>query len=254
MKIFYDQAYKLESDMSCANIFELHKNFGSNVYSEELTENGKISSITYNDYIEKCKSYHNKISYSLSECEKGRFVALKIPNSPKWGMVFWGLLMSGFCPFILDPMMSESEADALIKEIDACAVICETKGRYSVLTVSLNELSAIDAENTEVFWADNVAFCSSGTENKTICVFDGNALASQILAALNMPKYTDDIMYRNKRGKIKNLALLPFFHIFGFVHIKMTGIITVKYHITATVMIAKACCPATIAVNAFFIL
>ncbi|MEI6101996.1 MAG: AMP-binding protein, partial [Eubacteriales bacterium] len=48
-------------------------------------------------------------------------------------------------------------------------------------------------------------------------VFDGECMSYQIESARMMPRETSDIMYPNACGPVKNLALLPFNHIFGFV-------------------------------------
>lgn len=217
MKIFYDQAYKLEKNKNFKTIFELNRTFSSNVYSETYKEDQKNHIITYGEYIDKCLNYGRKLSTTLIDIPRGSFIGLKLPNCPEWGMIFWGLLMSGYCPFVIDRSLNDSETAILLKETKAPAVIVE-QGKST-----LPEYIGIDAVNRTGNsvctgeWADKVAFCSSGTVSRTVCIFDGVAMSDQILAAYSMPEQTDDIMYDNKRGCLKNLALLPFSHIFGFV-------------------------------------
>ena len=61
-------------------------------------------------------------------------------------------------------------------------------------------------------------FSSSGTTGDAkLMVFNGANFVNQICCSLDMGNTSVDIMYPQKYGKIKILAMVPFHHIFGFV-------------------------------------
>ena len=181
-----------------------------------INEKDKIVTIKYKAYRVYSFEFASRISQKLSELPSGSVVALKVKNCPDWPFLFWGILMNGFVPFLVDAKLPKENTENLIKESKAQAIITEEIFSYSVTSVNLANLKEVKVNfKFAEKWADKVIFCSSGTTgNVKLMIYSGSNLCHQIAAALDMPETTGDIMYP---GEINILAHIPFHHIFGFV-------------------------------------
>ena len=181
-----------------------------------INQKGKVVSYKYKHYRSYCFQYASKLSQSLKEFPSDSIVALKLRNCPEWPLIFWGLLIAGYIPFLIDAKLPKENTENLLKQSKAVAIVTQEISTYSVKTVNISALKALKGSLFFASkWADHVIFCSSGTTGSAkLMVYDGNNMCHQIAAALDMPKETLDIMYP---GEINNIALVPFHHIFGFV-------------------------------------
>ena len=179
-------------------------------------EKGKIVSIKYKHYRSYCFEYASRIAQKLKGIPLDSVVALKLKNCPDWPLVFWGILMSGYIPFLIDAKLPKENTEVLLKESNAAAIISQEIASYSVPSVSLTTLKEIKVNfKFATKWANEIIFCSSGTTgNVKLMIYNGSNMCEQIAAAINMPEETKDIMYP---GEINILAIIPFHHIFGFV-------------------------------------
>ena len=216
MKVFYDEAEKVMSlPHTFKNIFDVMISTWSNrtifIYEDE---NGKTNKVTYKEFEKICKQYAYALSKKLT-CEKGSFVVLKMNNSPKWAYTFWGLLITGYQPVMVNPITLKSDTNRLIKESGAKAVLADSDEELDVDVINVNSLELSEELNPEEF-ADKIAFCTSGTTGKSrIYVFNGNNMVYQMYAAYCMPDTTDTIMYQ--KPDVRLITIVPFAHIFGFV-------------------------------------
>jgi len=209
----------LLTDKSMRSIFEISQRFAAMPAIEYIDKNGKIIRLTYKQYSENCYQAASAISDKFAHIPKGSIVGLKIANSPSWGVIFWGLLMSGYQPLLIDARAEAESANVLLSEAGAKALVCEDA--YSYIVPKFHPADLLHHRHVRGFaptWANHVLFCSSGTTGKPkVMVFSGECLSYQIASARSMPDRTCDIMYPPELGSLKILAMLPFHHIFGFV-------------------------------------
>ena len=181
-----------------------------------LNEKGRPESIKYKHYKTSCFEYGSRIAEQLKGVPTESVVGLKLRNCPEWPFIFWGILMSGYIPFLIDAKLPKENTETLLAQSHAVAIITQEISSYSVQTISVNTLK--EAKVNMRFasrWANQVIFCSSGTTgNVKLMVYNGKNLCHQIAAALDMPNDTLDIMYP---GELNIIAIIPFHHIFGFV-------------------------------------
>lgn len=218
MSAFYRQADELLLEPSMKRIFELTGQNDNTLFCERRRSDGSVERISYDAMKARAVSAGAAIRRALAS-PRGAVVGLKLKNCPDWAALFWGLLMAGYVPLLLDAGEGSLSTAALLRECAARALIAHDKPLYGDIPVLSPDalLSCTDAAGFEPCWADSVAFCSSGTSRRTVCVFDGNALANQINAARSMPAVSKTIMYPMSEGPLKVAALLPFHHVFGFV-------------------------------------
>lgn len=181
-----------------------------------INEKDKIVSYKYKQYRTYCFEYASRISSKLHEIPFKSVVGLKVKNCPEWPLLFWGLLMSGFVPFLIDSKLPKENTENLIKQSGAAAIITDEIFTYSVPSVNVNNLKDVKVNfKFAEKWADKVIFCSSGTTgNVKLMVFTGSNLCHQIASILDMPDSNGDFVHP---GEINIIALIPFHHIFGFI-------------------------------------
>ena len=181
-----------------------------------INEKGKIVSYKYKNYRTLCFETASKLNQKLSELPKNSVVALKLKNCPDWPRLFWGILMNGYIPFLIDAKLPKENTETLLRESQAKGIVTGEIFSYDIPTVNVGALDDVKVNyKFPVTWANEVIFCSSGTTgNVKLMVFDGANLCHQIAASLDMPDTTNDIMYP---GEINIAAIIPFHHIFGFV-------------------------------------
>ena len=223
---------KMKEELSYRNLFNIFLEHGSRT-SLEFKTDGEIKEIAFNETEFPVKYAADNLIEMLNSCEKG-FVGLKVDNCPEWPIIFWGILMAGFKPFLIDYRHNEQLTEFLLKQTAAVALISEDKDTNyeGVISVNANDVITLDRrkiyelakagnvdgnhrERTYKYvWGDEVALCTSGTTSTAkIYTYNGNAIGSQVLTGL-------DVVEQNIRiasdKKTKNLAFLPFHHIFGF--------------------------------------
>ncbi len=179
-------------------------------------ENGKTKELKYKDYYQEVLKYAKSLNIILKNIDKNSFIAFKMNNSYKWPLIFWGLIFSGYRPLLINSILDKETTQSLINEGGAKAIISDDGNEYLVPSFKVNNIKILDSDYSPVC-ANEVALCTSGTTGQSrIYVYDGEALCYQIYAAYNMPNVTPDIMYE---GSVRQLALLPFSHIFGLIAI-----------------------------------
>ena len=184
-----------------------------------INEKNKIKKYRYWKMRSHSYAIASILSQFLLQKEKHLPIVLKLANGPHWGEIFWAILMAGYKPLLIDAKTSKEGTQNLINQSKAVAIISEDNHSYSVLRISIGDiLNEKHAYSFSPTWENEVIFSSSGTTGDVkLMVFNGENLCHQINAAIDMAKTTKDIMYPNKYGQIKILAMVPFHHIFGFV-------------------------------------
>ena len=127
--------------------------------------------------------------------------------------------MCGYKPLLIDARTSKEGTIHVAEMSKALAIVTDDLYQYPFTKISMSDL--LEVKHRYSFtptWENEVIFSSSGTTGDVkLMVFNGENLCNQICCSLEMGKETADIMYPDKMGKVKNLAMIPFHHIFGFV-------------------------------------
>jgi len=146
-------------------------------------------------------------------------VALHLNNSPDWPVLFWALLMSGRTPLLLNGALPLRAFEKVLAGAKVQFIISCEDAPGAVHPGSLiDERADADMALFEGRWADQMIFMTSGTSGSPkLLVFDGKAMARQIQSCRYFYRETTEIAYPFANGALRQLALLPFSHIFGFV-------------------------------------
>lgn len=209
---------KLEAEYSLKNIFTIMCANGKETAAEYML-NDKIIGITYEQYETYIRAAATRVKQNIRR-PKGEFVGLKMENDPLWPVAFWGLLMAGFQPVLIDYKSNEQATLHVLKQTGAKALITDLEMELSGIAVIKPEnivayrYEDVELDNMEDF-ADHIGLCTSGTTaTAKVYVYDGKAIGNQIYFAKGIIAKNKDIM---PEGHVRSLAFLPFHHIFGFI-------------------------------------
>ncbi len=148
--------------------------------------------------------------------DKHVYIALEMDNSPNWIVAFWAILMSGNKPYLVNMRYPESLTAKIFNTLKIEHIVAEKtgslKGSY-ILSGDLEQKSLVHPPK-EAF-EDEIAFSSAATSmNEVICFYSGFQVSQQILNFKNIVKLNPGIA-KSYKGELKQLAFLPFYHIFG---------------------------------------
>lgn len=205
----------------------------NNLNIAETEENYRVRKYSFAEirsYIEKAADE----LYSAIGASHG-FVALEMENCVEWIVAFWAVLKSGNKPFLVNCRHTISLSQGILDTLEIKTIIgmdsTELKGDfvnfreiYARITspdyvgakgASANPGASNIQKCPDDVFEDELAISTSATSmHQSICFYGGAQISQQILDAEKIleecPRMAS--MYH---GSIKQLAFLPFYHIFG---------------------------------------
>ena len=201
-----------------SDIFEIMFSRPEYILSE-YTDGYKIIKKTYAQHEAEAKSVCAAL---LNEGKKGSYIAIAMENCPEWVSAFWGCLMSGHKVILVNMRLPESMTVRSLKTVGAQTVISKTPVSYAEKNLLIDDLLE-EGKNKPCTpdWEDEIALFTSGTTlHEKVCVYSGKSIAEQILNSREVLRQNKEIKRRYK-GAIKQLAFLPFYHIYGLTAVYM---------------------------------
>ena len=208
------------SDQTFESIYRIiRENFSGELFAEYLGE-GDISKVTYSEFFIRTDLFAFAFldKYGEPADENGRLAGIYMENSVDWVCCFWALLRSGFKPVLLNTRHSLSVTNDIIKELSPEFVISldervEKAVKPEAILEGVPEYSAPAKD----FWEDEIILVTSGSTSKPkIISHCGRTICKQVELSADIVKMNPSIQY-NMKLEIRNLAFLPFYHIFGLV-------------------------------------
>ena len=189
----------------------------SNNIMAESTDGYRIKKITYAQFKTNILAKAASLKESLSGVERGSLVGLYMSNSVEWLELFWSALICGYDLLIMNTRLPDEILEKAIRDHNVRAVISDEK-HFSVPTVLsetvLPSEHPLDASDD---FGSRIIFMSSGTtENVKLCSYTGENFYYQIKDSVNIVKTCPGVK-SHYNGDLKQLVLLPFCHVFGFI-------------------------------------
>lgn len=210
-KIIKDSLRQLDnSDLSFQAIYNI--TFSSqHLIMAETNDGVSVRRYTYGEIKERIEKTAGAL-YSLIGATHS-FVGISFENSVDWIVAFWSVLKSGNKPYLINLRHPDKLSQRIIKNLNISYVICDKEGKLDVSYIPLSSLTQC-ASCPDVF-ENQIAVASSGTSlSETICFYNGENVCAQIRNAQQIVKENKRI-YTHYKGELKQLAFLPFYHIFG---------------------------------------
>lgn len=150
-----------------------------------------------------------------------QYIALEMDNSPEWIAGFWGILMSGNKPYLVNLRYPDSLTEGILKTLNIRYTLCQGATRLSAEALDIAALEGADPAAPEEVFENEIAFSSSATSmNEVICFYTGAQICEQMLAYQDIFAWGPRIS-KHYKGRLKLLAFLPFYHVFGLVAVFM---------------------------------
>ena len=212
---------ELKEERTFGNLFSILCSYGDAV-AAEYQQDSIIEKMTYSDYERIAVAGAAKLANILEGVERNTFVALRANNSPLWPVALWAIIMAGYRPLLLDAASDNSQVLHVLKQAGSRTIVTDTPVDVGGITqISPEAFLNIEAEDTlySPVFSDALALCTSGTTSTPkVYVYTQQAICDQVLLAEYIYKNNKDIIHS---GEIKQLAFLPFHHIFGFIAVYM---------------------------------
>jgi len=143
------------------------------------------------------------------------YVAIDMENSINWIITFWAILRSGNKPYLVNCRHPENLANSALKTLNIKYIFGKESTKLNGTFIDISEL--VSENSFDGDFENEIALSTSATSLKeVICFYSGESISSQILNVNGFIKKYPEIA-RQHKGLIKNLAFLPFYHIFGLI-------------------------------------
>ncbi len=220
MELFTDitgRCEALRGDMTLEKIYALTNENPGRVAAHYL-EGDEEKTITFAQYDRMVASWAAFLSAAFGKENQGKFVALQLETCKEWYGVFWGLVQAGYNPLLIDANLNDEMTAFMLMEGGAVGLVTKSKRPLPDGTLQVTAEALYRAPQAEAPagtpWGSMVALCTSGTtQTSRIYVYDQVALCEQVLNSDLLHKANPRIVNAQMQ---RNLAFLPFHHIFGF--------------------------------------
>lgn len=217
----YKNKQLLNCDFTFKYLFDVIHDQEDRIFGEYL-DNYQINNVTYKEM----RSYSLKMASFLKKeisDEIDNYVGLFLENSITWVSCFWGLLLAGYKVALLNSKLPLEITNNVIKSLDIKTIVSNVNKFSDKKIIHLDQTNKFISEVNEckeledIKCANEIAICSTATSlNYKICIFTAEDLTYQVLNAKKIIK-TNNMVKAHYEGRLKVLAFLPFYHIFGLV-------------------------------------
>lgn len=186
-------------------------------HGERILAEGNDGFRTYSYTYNQTKSMIEEVSAALYKRigATGQYVALEMENCIEWIVGFWAILRSGNKPYLVNCRHTKALSDSILKTLGVKYILALQNSKLAGETLLYSSLKG--AEPFDGAFENEIAFSTSATSLKeTICFYTGKEITQQLLNVKGILKNSKR-MAIHYHGRIKNLAFLPFYHVFGLI-------------------------------------
>ena len=183
----------------------------------EISDGYRIKKISYGEFKANILAKAPTVAKKIGNLPENSIVGLYMANSVQWIEMFWSILICGYRPILMNSRLPDSVLEEIIDKYSIGAVISDGK-IFSTHTILESDITPEGgAEPLNRRFGSEVIFMSSGTtENIKLCAYNGENFYYQICDSVNIVEKCPSIA-NHYEGELKQLTLLPFYHVFGFI-------------------------------------
>lgn len=199
-----------------STLFGLMFSEEENVIAETL-QGYKIVEVTYGETKKKILSLAVGLEKLLEGYPKNSIIGLCMANGLRWIETFWAILLAGYKVLLINSRLPQEVLENVIASNCVQAIFSDSLSFTSCKTYK-NEIAeeTSDRQVDSFVFGSEVIFMSSGTQgNVKLCAYTAERFYYQICDTYYIVRDCPQIR-KGYEGKIKQLSLLPFYHIFGF--------------------------------------
>lgn len=203
-------------DKNFESLFECMFDETNNIMAE-ISDGYRITKITYGAYKEKVLDVTANLQDIISDVPQGETIGLYMSNSLEWLQIFWSILAAGYSPLIMNTRLPDTILNNIVNDYAIKCVISDGKV-FPTKTLLADKLT-IPSGKAYIprSFGKEVIFMSSGTTNEVkLCAYNGENFYYQICDSAKIIETCPKIK-QHYEGELKQLVLLPFCHVFGFI-------------------------------------
>ncbi len=170
-------------------------------------------------YLEFRKSIESFASYLINNfpASKDEFIAIDLVNGPSYLIAFWGTLMAGYTPYLVNSYYPLNIRLDILSKLKIRKIITLSNEYEGFIKINIDAKS-YDFKNKSkdtYNWSNRFAISSSLTGLRPkVVIYDGSSVANEILNSDEIVK--ENPWFRKDYNRvIKVAAILPFFHLYG---------------------------------------
>ena len=195
------------------NFFELVFREKSNIMYER-SAGYRIVKTTYKEAYEDILKKAVTLKKLLSDIEKNSIIGLCMDNSLEWLEIFWALLAAGYRPLLINLRLSDGVLEKAFADTGVKAIVSDRR-KFDTLMIMADDIIPAEDVTEDGDFGTEILVMSSGTsENLKICAYSAEEFYYQICDSCDIIRKSKE-MKSFYDGYIKQLTLLPFYHIFG---------------------------------------
>lgn len=183
----------------------------------EQTDGYRIKQTTYGECKFDALKMGTYLALKLEDLDKHTYVGLMMENKLEFITVFFGLLMAGYIPVLLNIRLGTTLNDEIVERLNLKWIVSDADYNLRCQKIIINDFDyASQSINEDLFdWENHLAISTSATsQNIKVCIYDGKAICEQIKNTKWICK-SNYLAKSHVNGYLKQLAFLPFYHIFG---------------------------------------
>ncbi len=214
--IDYNHKMLQSSNKELKDVFNLMFRCSQSIIAE-TTENFRVRKYTYGE-IENwingsATALYNKIGATH------KYIGLEMENKIEWIVAFWAILKSGNKPYLINCRHPLALKQKIASFLNLEYIIGTTQTELSAKYIDFSEIDLKDSTDQsadlESLFENEIAISTSATSlHGVVCFYTGQEISDQILNAKEILKSSKRMAYHYK-GSLKQLAFLPFYHVFG---------------------------------------
>ncbi len=213
-EVWAETLKRLREDPSYSNMFHMMERFRDDVAAEVSDREDRIITRTYGEYILQAQKACGNIE--RAGYVQGDRIGLIYDTCMDWPVLFWGILMAGCIPVLMNPLADPHLSSGILNDADAKAYVSSKPLRECSCPWIPAESILRDGETGEERWGDYVALCTSGTTGSSrLFLYDSKTIAAHLLSFDEAKRKNVDMPF-DETKPTKLLAFLPFHHVFGF--------------------------------------
>ncbi len=182
----------------------------------EATENYRIKKYTYGEVEQRINATANALYAKVGATHK--YIGLEMENQIEWIVAFWAILKSGNKPYLINCRHPLSLKQSIASSLNIEYVIGTSKTELNSKYIDFSEIDSdkpSDSIDLDAVFENEIALSTSATSlHGVVCFYSGKEISDQILNAKDILKNSKRMAYHYK-GSLKQLAFLPFYHVFG---------------------------------------
>ena len=217
------EAGRADGGLRFDRLFEFMFSEGENVMLE-YSRGFQIHRVTYGECRKRILALAGGLGERLRAYGPDAVVGLYMDNSREWIETFWAILLCGCRPLLMNLRLAPEQLDDALKETGAVLVLAdgERAGTGFSVPSAVPEFPEEPAAEPRVQGAGRPAgteilLMSSGTSSRVkICAYTADAFQAMIEDSCQIIRSCPQIK-KHYHGCLKQLAFLPFYHIFGLV-------------------------------------